>query len=367
MPLPSSSALSPSALPLWEGRFNPDAPCRLIAEVGVNHNGHMAWAKQLIEAAAQAGADAVKFQLFLPEALASADAPLAPYQQQALTQQAPKTQQAMLKELALTVAQMQELKQHADACGILFLCTPFDEASTLALLHEFDLPFLKFGSGDLTTLPLLKLAAARRKPMLLSTGMATLAEVQEVAAYLQPFYGEAFATSLSWMHCVSSYPAPLESLNLKALLTLQQAFSGHVVGYSDHSLGLEAMLMSVALGAKLIEKHITLDVTLPGPDHAASLPVSDLPAFVQALRQAEVMLGTGEKRPHPCEEEVRRVARKSLVVKYALPAAHVLQEADLLCQRPAFGLSPLSLPSLLGKALKQGLPQGHLLTLSDLL
>lgn len=332
--------------------------CLFIAEAGVNHNGNMAKAHELIEVAADAGAHVVKFQLFSPEALTVKQAPMATYQKEALQNNALKenssnSQQKMLQKLALKPEQMKTLKHYADKQGILFLCTPFDPASAEFLINELKLPVLKLSSGDLTYWPMMKTLAQQQIPLLLSTGMASLQEVKAVLDNLKPLYQSPLAKNIGLFHCVSAYPAPTEAINLRAIETMAKAFNPIAVGYSDHTLGLEVPLAAVALGARLIEKHFTLDKTLEGPDHKASLEPEELKALVAGIITIEDALGNGIKAPHPCEADVMQVGRRSIVATQNLPSGHKLCEADLTCKRPATGISPLAWEATLGQRLRQ--------------
>jgi sialic acid synthase SpsE len=328
----------------------------IIAEAGVNHNGNMAMACQLIEGARQAGADAVKFQLFDPAMLTTGQAPLAMYQANHTARTG--TQQEMLEELALTFEEMAELHAYARQQGIAFLCSPFDENAARWLVTDLHLPFLKIASGELTNQPFLEMLATLETPLMLSTGMATLAEVTTAVETLVRHGNPA----ISLLHCVSAYPAPAEAINLRAIQTLQATFPHCLAGYSDHTLDIHIAIAAVALGARIIEKHLTLDSALPGPDHRASLPVEAFTRMVQAIREVELALGSGQKVPHPIETDCRRVARKSLVVGHALPAGHVLSRSDLVCKRPGDGISPVEQDRVLGCTLTQSVTMDQILT-----
>lgn len=330
----------------------------IIAEAGVNHNGDIALGKALIDGAAQAGADAVKFQLFEPALLASAKTPLAAYQKAGAQAGEPiKNQIDLLSRLALPRQAFIELQAHAHQAGIQFLCTPFDDMSAVFLHQTLDVPLLKISSGELTNLPFLRLLGRMNIPLILSTGMATLAEVE---AAVQAVW-ETNRPPLALLHCVSAYPAAADTVNLLALQTLQQKFPNCTIGYSDHTLGLHVPVAAVALGARIIEKHFTLDQSLEGPDHQASLTVAELAQMVFAIRETEVALGDGIKKPNPVESDCIRVARKSLVLRHDLPAKHTLTLDDLIAKRPGTGISPANLFQVLGKRLKTDLSQDELL------
>lgn len=330
----------------------------IIAEAGVNHNGELSLAKKLIEGAKEAGADAVKFQLFDPEKLAATSTPLAKYQQN----ENANTQLELLKPLALPPEAFKELQRFCEQVGILFLCTPFDEDGARFLQQELQVPAFKISSGDVTNLPFLRLLSSLGIPVMLSTGMATLSEVAQAVDALR----SRLHPPLALLHCVSAYPAPAEAVNLNAVGTLKKAFPDCVIGYSDHSLGLHIPVAAVAKGARIVEKHFTLDQSLPGPDHRASLTIPELKTMVAAIREVENALGNGVKQPHPIEADCIRVARKSLVARHDLPAGHILTERDLLAKRPGTGLSPALLERVLGKPLRRALCRDELLP-ADLL
>jgi len=318
----------------------------VIAEAGVNHNGDLALARQLVEAAAAAGADAVKFQTFTAADLATVAAPKADYQ---TSNDGAGSQRQMLQRLELTPAQHHELAAHCRNCGIAFLSTAFG-LPELELLLGLGIGAIKVPSGEITHRPLLEAmaaaAASRHLPVYLSTGMSTLGEVEEA---LQVFLGAGVPReAVTLMHCLSAYPAPEEQINLRALGSLAVAF-GCPVGYSDHSLGVTAPVAAVALGAVVIEKHLTLDVNLPGPDHRASLEPEPFAAMVAAIRSCESMLGDGRKQPQPSEQNTRQVARRSLRAARFIQAGQPFRPEDLVCQRPADGLSPMRYAQLLGR------------------
>lgn len=318
----------------------------VIAEAGVNHNGDLRLAKQLVEAASAAGADAVKFQTFTAADLATAASPKAEYQTR---NDGAGGQRQMLQRLELSVAQHRELADHCRRCGIAFLSTAFGIAE-LELLMELGIGAIKVPSGEITHRPLLEAmadaAASRRLPVYLSTGMSNLGDVE---AALQVFLDAGLQRqSITLLHCLSAYPAPEEQVNLRAISSLAAAF-GCPVGYSDHTLGFTAPVAAVALGASVIEKHLTLDVDLPGPDHRASLEPGPFAAMVAAIRSCERMLGDGRKQPQPAELNTRQVARRSLRAARPILAGQPFSVDDLICQRPADGLSPMLYPTLLGR------------------
>jgi N,N'-diacetyllegionaminate synthase len=332
---------------------------QVIAEVGVNHNGDLALAHQLLRAAKQAGADWVKFQLFEPERLVLNDAPLATYQQRSAG--APAHQHALLSPLALGHQAMAQLAEAAQAEGLRFLCTPFDTPNARFLIETLGLPALKVSSGDLTALPLLAEWAALGRPLWLSTGMATLAEVEQAVAWVTQHSPLPAHEAVVLFHCVSAYPTPPDQANLRAITTLNQAFPQLAVGWSDHTLGPEAAVVATALGATHIEKHLTLSTHLPGPDHAASATPDAFAAMVQQVRQAALLVqASGHKVPQPAEANVAQVARRCLVATRALPQGHRLTPGDVTCLRPATaGANPLLWPHWLGQPLAHPVAAGQ--------
>jgi N,N'-diacetyllegionaminate synthase len=322
---------------------NPDTVF-IIAECGVNHNGSLEMAIELVEAAVAAGADAAKFQTFRSDALASAFAQKAQYQQ--VTTDAGEAQLAMLRRLELSEEAHRKLAAHSAARGIEFMSTPFDEGSC-DLLSRIGLKRFKVGSGDLTNLPFLHHVASKGLPVILSTGMSTLGEVEQAIGALRG----AGNAAISLLHCVTEYPAPVNELNLRAIGTLQRAF-GLPVGYSDHTLGNEAAVAAVALGAVIIEKHLTLDKSLPGPDHRASADPPEFQSLVAMLRNVASALGDGVKQPAPSELKNRDIARRSLVTACALKAGTRLSRQLIAIKRPATGIQPADLEKAMGLTLK---------------
>jgi len=323
-----------------ERRIGVSAPVFIVAEAGVNHNGNPALARRLVDAAAECGADAVKFQTFTVDALLTREAPKAGYQVE--TTGAGESQREMLARLELGADRLAELRDRAGKRGLVFFSAPFDEASADAL-EALDVALYKVPSGEITNLPLLRHIAAKGRPIILSTGMATLEEVEQAVAAIRA----AGDPPLALLHCLSAYPAPVEEVNLRAMDSLASRF-GYPVGFSDHTLGIEIAVAAAARGAAIIEKHLTLDKTLPGPDHRASLDVGEFSAMVRAIRSVESALGDGVKRPMPSEADTRRVARKSLVAARALKAGERVAAGDLASKRPGTGISPAELPRVLG-------------------
>jgi len=332
----------------------------IIAEAGVNHNGSLDLALQLVDAAKGSGADAVKFQTFRTDLLATHSAHKAPYQER-MVANAAESQFEMLQRLELDAAAHHRLIAHCREIGIQFLSSPFD-AESADLLAEMGVPLFKVPSGEITNLLFLQHLARKAKPLILSTGMSTLGEVEEAVHVLR----DAGASELTLLHCVTEYPAPYAEVNLRAMLTLKSAF-GLPVGYSDHTAGIEIAIAAAALGAEVIEKHFTLDRSLPGPDHAASLEPVELRLMVDSIRHVEVALGTGIKSPAPCEMPNMSVARKSVVAARALPAGHRLETGDLGIKRPGNGLAPKLLPELIGRTLRVSIAKDDIISWENLI
>lgn len=314
----------------------------VIAEAGVNHNGDVGLAHQLVEAAGQTGADAVKFQTFVPELLVTESAAMADYQARRVTGAA--SQRDMIANLALPPEAHFELRDHAVSLGLDFLSTAFD-APSLDLLLEVGMPFLKVPSGEITNLPFLRLLAASGLDIVVSTGMATLDEVRDALECL----GSAGVTreQMTVLHCTTAYPAPMEAVNLRAMTTMAQTLEV-AVGYSDHTLGIEVATAAVALGGQVIEKHLTLRNDLPGPDHAASLEPAEFAAMTAAIRNVTAALGDGVKRRQPAEESNARVARRSIVAATDIAAGELLTEQNLTTKRPGTGISPMRWDEVVG-------------------
>ena len=338
--------------------IGPGRPCFVIAEAGVNHNGDLDLAHKLIDAAAEAGADAVKFQTFSADATAAPDAALAEYQ--ARREDAPASQHALLAGLELPRESYAELKAYAESRNLVFLSTPFDEPS-LALLEPLNLAAYKLPSGEIVNLRFLDAVARTGRPIILSTGMARLGEIDRALSVLR----SAGCHDIALLHCVSCYPAPAEACNLSALPLLARTF-GVPVGFSDHTLGTAVALAAVALGACILEKHFTLDRNLPGPDHAASLEPGELVSLVHDIRTVESALGLPVKAPQECELEISARVRKSLRARVPITAGEALA-ADMLDARRGAGLPVSSLEALLGRKVSRNLSPGEPLLEIDLI
>ena len=344
----------PATIRIGAREIGAGQPCFVIAEAGVNHNGSLEMARRLVDAAVQAGADAVKFQTFRSEKVVSPFAPKANYQVE--TTGAAESQLEMVKKLELPPEAFRDLRDHCRRQGILFLSTAFDEESA-DLLQELEVAAFKVSSGEVTNLPFLEHIARKGKPLIVSTGMCELEEVRTAVETVR----RAGTRELALLHCVSSYPAPAASANLRAMETLRQTF-GVPVGFSDHTLGIAVPLAAVALGACVIEKHMTLDCSLPGPDHRASLDPGDFAAMVKSIRAVQSSLGDGQKRPAPEERNTAEVARRSLVTMCAIPAGTVIQAEHIAALRPGTGLSPGLRAQVLGKRARRDIPAGTPLT-----
>lgn len=312
----------------------------IIAEAGVNHNGSINLAKQLVDKAKEAGADIIKFQTFNPESLTSKYAEKAAYQK--ITTDAEESQQDMLRKLTLTNEDFYDLKKYCDDAGIKFLSTPFDLES-ISFLEKLGCDMWKIPSGEITNLPYLEKIASTHKPLIMSTGMATLDEVGDALQALK----NNGAGEVTLLHCTTQYPAPYDSVNLKAMLTLKEKF-GCRVGYSDHTKGIEVPIAAVAMGAEVIEKHFTLDINMPGPDHKASLEPDELKAMVSSIRHIEQAMGDGVKKPSETEIPNKTVARKSIIAARDIKKGEVLTEENLTTKRPGNGISPMKWHEILG-------------------
>lgn len=340
----------------------------VIAEAGVNHNGSLELAKKLIDVAAEAKADAVKFQTFKAEMEISHHAAKGAYQ--IANTGTSESQLEMVKKLELGVQEHRELIEHARLRSIDFLSTPFDIGSLEVLATVFRLPKLKMASGEITNLPLLLAAGRTRTPLIVSTGMTTLAEIENALAVLAFTYvspkqarpttatvAEAYRSEagqaalrelVTLLHCTTEYPAPPADVNLRAMATMRAAF-GLPVGYSDHTQGIHISIAAVAAGATIIEKHITLDRTMPGPDHIASLEPGELAEMVRAIRDVESAMGSGLKLPAVSELKNIAVARKSLVAAMAITKGSTFTEANLTTKRPGNGISAMRHEEFLGR------------------
>ena len=316
----------------------------IIAEAGVNHNGNPETALRLIDAAAEAGADAVKFQTFKAELVVTKGAGKAEYQKSSVP--GGDSQLNMIKGLELDGETHRVLADHCKKKGIIFLSTPFDLPS-IDLLDSMGLELFKIPSGEITNLPYLRKVGALGKRLVMSTGMADLDEIGAALDVLTKAGTPLNKTTI--LHCNTEYPTPMQDVNLTAMLTIGQAFPGVEIGYSDHTLGIEVPVAAAALGARIIEKHFTLDRTMPGPDHKASLEPDELKAMVQAVRNIEKALGHGEKAASNSETKNKPIARKSIVAARTINKGEIFSEKNLTVKRPGTGLSPMRWDNVLGR------------------
>ena len=311
----------------------------IIAEAGVNHNGDINLAYQLVDAAKAAGVDCIKFQTFKSENLVSHTTQKAEYQKAATGDSA---QEDMLKQLELSFGEFVSLKEYCDRKGIFFLSTPFDFES-IEFLNSIEMPFWKIPSGEVTNYPYLVALAKTGKPVVMSTGMCEMQEIEDAIAVLR----ENGASDIKLLHCNTEYPTPYEDVNLRAMKTLRDAF-GVEVGYSDHTKGIEVPIAAVAMGAAVIEKHFTLDRNMEGPDHKASLEPQELKQMVDSIRHIEAALGSGDKKPSPSEKKNMAVARKSIVAAARIKAGDILTEENITVKRPGNGICPMRWKEVLG-------------------
>lgn len=346
-----------AAITIGGRRVGDGEPCFVIAEAGVNHNGQLKLALDLVDVAADAGADAVKFQTFRADKLVTKKAPRAKYQTQ--NTGTTESQFEMLKALELSESDHQAIVDRCRQREIVFMSTPFDEDSA-TFLNSLDMQVFKIPSGEVTNLPFLRHIAGLGKPIILSTGMCTLGEVEEAIATIE----RAGNRQIAILHCVSNYPAAPAEANLRAMATMKAAF-GYPVGYSDHTLGIVIGVASAAMGACVLEKHFTLDRTMAGPDHAASAEPAELRQLMQNLRTVESALGDGRKRPAASEGDTAQVARKSLVAAVDMPAGTELTEHLIAIRRPGTGLAPAMKQYLISRRLIHDIAAGDLLRLED--
>jgi N,N'-diacetyllegionaminate synthase len=326
-------------------------PCLVIAEAGVNHNGDLELARELVKLAAASGADAIKFQTFTADRLATASAPKAAYQ--AARTERGESAQAMLKRLELDAAAHRQLLDDCRREGIMFLSSAFDELSA-DLLEELGVEAYKIPSGEITNLPYLRHIASKGKPLIVSTGMS---DMDEVATAFDAVHN----VPVVLLHCVSLYPSPAEGTNLRAMQTMRERFKVPA-GYSDHTVGSDISLAAIALGASVLEKHFTTDRNLPGPDHAASLEPGELTSLIQSIRHVEAALGDGVKKPLPAEAETAAVARKSIVATVDIDEGTVITPEMVAIKRPGTGLLPARIDWVVGRRARKAIASGSVVT-----
>ena len=315
----------------------------IVAEAGINHNGKLENAIKLVDAASNAGADAVKFQTFIAEACISKNAPKAEYQNRNL--ESNESQLEMAKKLELNYESFKKIKEYCGQKNIEFLSTAFDIES-LIMLMNLGQRIIKIPSGDITNLPFLKMIGSLRKEVIMSTGMCRLDEVKDALDIL--IKNGTKKENITILHCNTEYPTPMMDVNLKAMITIQDKL-GVAVGYSDHTLGIEIPIAAVTLGATVIEKHLTLDNNLPGPDHRASIEPQELKSMVKAIRNIEKSMGDGIKQPSPSEIKNIPIARKSIVAKKIIKKGELFTEANLTVKRPGNGITPMAWDDYIGK------------------
>ena len=327
----------------------------IIAEAGVNHNGSFELAKQLVDKAVWAGADCIKFQTFNSKNLVSKNAQKAEYQKK--TTDSSESQLDMLKKLELSKAEFVELRDYCNQKEIMFLPTPFDLES-IDFLSSIGVKTWKVPSGEITNYPFLRAIGKRKESVIMSTGMCTLDEVRDAIKVLKDFG----TTDITLLHCTTEYPAPYDSVNLKAMLTLKNEF-GFNVGYSDHTNGIAVPVAAVAMGASVIEKHFTLDKNMEGPDHKASLEPDELKQMVQSIRNVELALGDGIKKPSEAEKKNIAIARKSIVAACEIKKGEIFTEENLTAKRPGNGIPPMNWAEVLGKIAKRDFSEDELIEL----
>ena len=335
-------------------------PCVVIAEVGVNHNGDPALARKLVDAAVLAKVDVVKFQLFNSEKEISRYASKAPYQAKNTSDEG--NQLDMCKALELKVEVLEEMQKYCAGRGVGFLCTPFEFESVDLLVDRLKMETLKIGSGEITHIPLLEYVGQRCPGVILSTGASTLAEVSAAVHALKK---GGFCRQILLLHCVTSYPADISQVNLRAMGLMRRKL-GLPVGFSDHTLGIDVAIAAAALGAAAIEKHITLDRHLPGPDHRASIEPDELAEMVKGIREAQLALGKTLKEAQPCEIPNLSLVRKSLVAAKNLEAGTRLTRAMIEIKRPETGILPVDLPKVIGRVVKRNIEEDQPIQWEDL-
>lgn len=330
-------------------------PCFIIAEAGVNHNGSIEIAKKLIDSAVNAGCDAVKFQAFKAEELVTKEAAKAKYQLEATDKN--ESQYNMLKQLELNKEQHIELKNYSEERGIVFLSSPFT-INAVDMLDDLQIPIFKIPSGEITNLEFLKHVASKRKPIILSTGMADCTEIKEAIEIIK----KEKNNEVVLLHCGSNYPLEYKDVNLRAIISMKKEFNLNI-GYSDHTKGIEVAIAAVAMGACVIEKHFTLDKSLPGPDHLASLNVEELKQLVESIRNIEKSLGTGIKIPCKSELDTLKVARKSLVADCFIKKDTKIVEEMITIKRPGTGILPKEKENFIGKITSRDICEGEIINL----
>ena len=303
----------------------------IIAEAGVNHNGDLNLAYKMVDKAKEAGVDCIKFQTFKTEKIISKNTEMADYQKENTNNN--ESQYEMVKKLELSYEDFRKIKNYCEQKEIIFLSTPDEKESLDFLVDELKVSTIKVGSGEVTNYLYLKEIAKKNKEIILSTGMSSLGEVEKALEIIREYNNK----KVILLHCTTNYPCPMEEVNLKAMLTLKEAFKTEI-GYSDHTLGTEVAIAAVAMGAKVIEKHFTLDKNMEGPDHKASLDPKELKIMVEQIRNIEKALGDGIKKPNKSEEKIKKVVRRRILISKELKKGHVLTEDDLILKRSNSGI-----------------------------
>ena len=336
-----------------------NCPIFLIAEAGINHNGKLSLAKNLVKIASKAKVDAIKFQTFITDDLLLKSTSKVEYQKKSTD--ANENLYEMIKKYELNHQDFKLIKKYCIKRGITFLSTPFDESS-VEFLEELKIPAYKVSSGDMNNFPLLKLICSKNKPILLSTGMATIEEVKESIDYIK----KNGIKDIVIFQCTSNYPAFLEEINLNVIDTFKKEFPDAIIGFSDHSLGIEASIGAAAKGVKIIEKHFTIDKEMEGPDHIASLNPEELIIWAKSIRILEKMLGSSQKNPSIAEIEIAKVARKSIVTIKDLKKGDILKRSNIGIKRPGYGISPINFEKIIGKKVSKDLPKDYIISWEDI-
>ncbi len=331
----------------------------IIAEAGVNHNGDLNLAYKMVDKAKEAGVDCIKFQTFKTEKIISKNTEMADYQKENTNNN--ESQYEMVKKLELSYEDFRKIKNYCEQKEIIFLSTPDEKESLDFLVDDLKVSTIKVGSGEVTNYLYLKEIAKKNKEIILSTGMSTLGEVERALEIIREYNNK----KVTLLHCTTNYPCPMEEVNLKAMLTLKEAFKTEI-GYSDHTLGTEVAIAAVAMGAKVIEKHFTLDKNMAGPDHKASLDPKELKIMVEQIRNIEKALGDGIKKPNKSEEKIKKVVRRRILISKELKKDHVLTEDDLILKRSNSGIEADFIDLVLNKKLKIDMKEDSSLTWEDM-
>lgn len=331
----------------------------IIAEAGVNHNGDLNLAYKMVDKAKEAGVDCIKFQTFKTEKIISKNTEMADYQKENTNNN--ESQYEMVKKLELSYEDFRKIKNYCEQKEIIFLSTPDEKESLDFLVDDLKVSTIKVGSGEVTNYLYLKEIAKKNKEIILSTGMSTLGEVERALEIIREYNNK----KVTLLHCTTNYPCPMEEVNLKAMLTLKEAFKTEI-GYSDHTLGTEVAIAAVAMGVKVIEKHFTLDKNMAGPDHKASLDPKELKIMVEQIRNIEKALGDGIKKPNKSEEKIKKVVRRRILISKELKKDHVLTEDDLILKRSNSGIEADFIDLVLNKKLKIDMKEDSSLTWEDM-